>query len=84
MIGKTALIVRSPSLHVGNYGEATKKMESLTSEVVNEILNGFSNNKSIICPICKAKFAFINQDIQAKSNFYYCAKCGFTFHKSRK
>jgi transposase-like protein len=59
-------------------------MESLTSEVVDEILNGFSNNKPINCPICKAKFVLINQDIQAKSNFYYCAKCGLTFHKSRK
>ncbi len=59
-------------------------MESLTDDVVNKILNGFSYNKPITCPICKATIVFINQDIEAKSNFYYCAKCGFTLSRPRK
>jgi predicted RNA-binding Zn-ribbon protein involved in translation (DUF1610 family) len=59
-------------------------MESLTDDVVDKILNGFSNNKPITCPICKATIVLINQDIEAKSNFYYCAKCGFVLSRPRK
>jgi len=59
-------------------------MESLTSDVVDKILNGFSYNKPIICPICKATIVPISQDIEAKSNFYYCAKCGFVLSRPQK
>ena len=59
-------------------------MKSLTDYVVNEILNGFSDSKPITCPICKANIDLANQDIEAKSNFYFCAKCGFTLPKPRK
>jgi len=59
-------------------------MKSLTDDVVDEILNGFSESKPITCPICKATINLISQDIEAKSNFYYCAKCGFTLSKPRK
>jgi len=59
-------------------------MESLTDDVIDEILNGFSDSKMITCPICKTTIVLISQDIEAKSNFYYCAKCGFTLFKPRK
>jgi transposase-like protein len=59
-------------------------MESLADDVVDEILNGFSYDKPIICPICKAAIVLVSQDIEAKSNFYYCAKCGFTLSRPRK
>jgi len=59
-------------------------MKSLTNDVVDEILNAFSDRKMITCPICKATINLISQDIEAKSNFYYCAKCGFTLSKPRK
>ncbi len=59
-------------------------MESLVEDVVDEILNGFSYNKLVTCPICKATIVRVSQDVEAKSNFYYCARCGFTLSKPRK
>ena len=59
-------------------------MESLTDDVVDEILNGFSDNKRITCPICKATIDVISQDHESESNFYFCANCGLTLPKPRK
>jgi len=56
-------------------------MESLTVDVVNAILNGFSENKLITCPICKNTIDCRKQDVETKSNFYYCSKCGFTISR---
>jgi len=58
--------------------------EVLVDDVVNEVLNGFWNNKLITCPICKATIDLASQDIEAKSNFYFCAKCGLILPKPRK
>jgi len=59
-------------------------MESLADDVVGEILNGFSYNRAITCPICKDTIVLISQNIEVKSDFYYCAKCGFTLSRPRK
>lgn len=59
-------------------------MKSLTHDVVDKILNGFPENKLITCPACKATINLASQDLKAKSNFYFCAKCGFTLSKPRK
>lgn len=64
-------------------GRGSWETESLTADVVDKILNGFSYNKPITCPNCKAAIVSVSQDIKAMSNFYFCAKCGFTFFKPR-
>jgi len=58
--------------------------EVFVNDIVNEVLNGFSNSKLITCPICKATIDLISQDLEMKSNFYFCANCGCTIHKTRK
>jgi len=58
--------------------------EVLVNEIVNEVLNGFTNSKLITCPICKAAIDLIGQDLESESNFYFCANCGYTLHKPRK
>jgi len=58
--------------------------EVLVNEIVNQVLNGFSNSKLITCPICRATIDLIIQDLESESNFYFCANCGFTIPKTRK
>ena len=58
--------------------------EVFVKDVVDEVLNGFSNSKLITCPVCKATIDFISQDLEMESNFYFCANCGCTIPKPRK
>jgi transcription elongation factor Elf1 len=58
-------------------------MKSLTYDVVDKILNGFSDRKLITCPICNATIDLASQDIEVKTNFYFCANCGLTLPKPR-
>jgi len=58
--------------------------EVFVNEIVNEVLNGFSNSKLITCPICNATIDLISQDLEMESNFYFCANCGCTIPKTRK
>ena len=55
--------------------------ESIVKDIVNEVLNGFSQNILIPCPICKATIDCVGQDIESDSNFYFCANCGFSIKK---
>ena len=58
--------------------------EVFVDEVVNEVMKGFPMNKLIICPICKATIDLIGQNLESESNFYFCANCGLTLHKSNE
>jgi len=58
--------------------------EVFVKDVVDEVLNGFSNSKLITCPVCKATIDLIGQDLEMESNFYFCANCGYTLPKPRK
>ena len=58
--------------------------EVFVNDVVDEVLNGFSNSKLITCPVCKATIDFVSQDLESESNFYFCANCGCTIPKTRK
>ena len=58
--------------------------EVFVKDVVDEVLNGFSNSKLITCPVCKATIDLISQDLESESNFYFCANCGCTIPKPRK
>jgi predicted RNA-binding Zn-ribbon protein involved in translation (DUF1610 family) len=81
--GKTTHIADCQSF-VQELMDGTLVTEIFVDDVVDEVLNGFSNSKQITCPICKATIDLISQDLESESNFYFCANCGFTLPKPRK
>jgi hypothetical protein len=56
-------------------------MGEIYRDIVEEVLQGFSINKIISCPICRATIDCIGQELESDSNFYYCANCGFSIKR---
>ena len=56
--------------------------ELFVDSLVSKVLNGFTNNKMIKCPVCKAIIDLIAQELESEANYYFCANCGFTLEKA--